>query len=98
MFYKSKKTVIEIEKETLAELKRIVENPETSNFEKEKISVAIALIEKGTPLANVLRRIQITFVGKKQSPAVKIFNSKITKYLRDIQIFGTAFMGASVEL
>lgn len=98
MFKKSQKTVKELEQEILSELKSIVENTETTAFEKEKISIAIDLLGKGTPLVNVLRRIKITFVGKKQSPAVGSFNKKITQYLRDIQIFGTAFAGSAVEL
>ena len=92
MFNKSKKhTVKELEQEVLTELKSIIENSETTNFEKQKISIAIDLIEKGTPLANVLRRLQITFVGK-------TFNKKITQHLRDSQIFGTAFMGFATSL
>lgn len=99
MFNKSKKhTVKELEQEVLIELKSIIENSETTNFEKQKISIAIDLIEKGTPLANVLRRLQITFVGKPQSPALKTFNKKITQHLRDSQIFGTAFMGFATSL
>ena len=99
MFNKSKKhTVKELEQEVLTELKSIIENSETTNFEKQKISIAIDLIEKGTPLANVLRRLQITFVGKTQSPALKIFNKKISHYLRESQIFGTAFMGSATSL
>lgn len=99
MLNKSKtNTVKELEQEVLVELKSIIENAETTNFEKEKVSIAIDLIEKGTPLANVLRRLQITFVGKTQSASLKSFNKKITQYLRDSQILGTAFMGSATSL
>ncbi|MEY8458943.1 hypothetical protein [Lactococcus ileimucosae] len=98
MFKKNKKTIKILEDEILNDLKRILENTNTTNFEKEKVSIAINLIEKGTPISNVLRRLQITFVGKTQSPEVKLFNKNITQYLRDSQILGTAFMGSALPL
>ena len=68
----------DLEREVLSELKDIIENSATTNFEKEKVSIAVDLIEKGVSLSNVLRRLQITFVGKTQSPALKYL---IKKYL-----------------
>lgn len=88
----------DLEREVLSELKDIIENSATTNFEKEKVSIAVDLIEKGVSLSNVLRRLQITFVGKTQSPALKIFNKKISHYLRESQIFGAAFMGSATSL
>ncbi|MEY8457650.1 hypothetical protein [Lactococcus ileimucosae] len=93
-----KKTIEILEDEILKDLKRILRNTNTTNFEKEKVSIAINLMEKGTPLSNVLRRLQITFVGKTQSPEVKSFNKNITPYLRESQILGTAFMGSASPL
>ena len=46
----------DLEREVLSELKDIIENSATTNFEKDKVSIAVDLIEKGVSLSNVLRR------------------------------------------
>jgi len=80
------------------DLHYLISDASTTVFEKEKLNSALKLLSKGVPTTNVLRRLQVTFLGLAVSQDLKNFISQIPSYLKKVQILGTAFIGAAYPL
>jgi len=74
------------------DLAELIENRDLTAFEREKLSRAKALLDKGEPLPDVLNRLQVTFMEKAVSgdmgPRMKVFYRELYKEnlssLRDV--------------